>query len=189
MCWIWQPASYRITVYDKAGKPIPEGWGIDGEGRVTTNPTSVLKGGALMPLGGIDLMRGYKGYGLALLVDIFSGVLSGSAFAGDVGHPASEGKFANVGHFFMAVRIDAFRPVEEFKQDMDALIQQMKDSPKAMGQERIFIHGEKEFERAERFAVEGVPLLSAVVESLKEAGRQVGIDWNLPLLGERETAE
>ncbi len=52
----------RVTVYDKAGKNIPEGWGIDRAGKVTTDPSLVLQGGALMPLGGTDLMRGYKGY-------------------------------------------------------------------------------------------------------------------------------
>jgi L-2-hydroxycarboxylate dehydrogenase (NAD+) len=179
----------RITVYDKAGKPIPEGWGIDSEGRVTTNPAAVLKGGALMPLGGIDIMRGYKGYGLGLLVDIFSGVLSGAGFGASVGAPASQGKFANVGHFFMAVNIAAFRPVEGFKQDMDALISELKNSPKAAGQERIYIHGEKEFERAERTIIEGVPLLIPVVQSLKDAGSQIGVDFDLSVLGEIEEDE
>ena len=71
----------RITVYQKSGRQIPEGWGVDKEGGVTTDPNQVLDGGALMPLGGIDTMRGYKGYGLAMLVDIFCGVLSGAATA------------------------------------------------------------------------------------------------------------
>ncbi|HVP20794.1 MAG TPA: Ldh family oxidoreductase [Anaerolineaceae bacterium] len=179
----------RITVYEKAGKPIPEGWGIDNEGRVTTNPTSVLKGGALMPLGGIDIMRGYKGYGLGLLVDIFSGVLSGSATGADVGHPSSEGRFANVGHFFAAIRPDIFRPLDEFKSDMDYLINQLKNSPKAVGKDRIFIHGEKEFELAEHNARVGIPLLVPVVNSLKEAGLQVGVEFNLPVQGEVDEEE
>ena len=179
----------RVTVYDKAGKPIPAGWGIDKEGAVTTNPSDVLKGGALMPLGGIDLMRGYKGYGLGLLVDIFSGVLSGAAFAANVAHPSSGGQFANVGHFFAAIRIDAFRPLAEFKQDMDAIIHQLKDSPKAVGQERIYIHGEKEFERAEHNRQAGVPLLEPVVKGLRESGKQIGVEFDLPLLGEKEEEE
>ena len=179
----------RITVYDKAAKPIPAGWGIDKDGTVTTNPSEVLKGGALMPLGGIDLMRGYKGYGLGLLVDIFSGVLSVSAFAGDVGHPSSEGKFANVGHFFGAIRIDAFRPLAEFKRDMDGIIQQLKESPKAVGQDRIYIHGEKEFERAEHNRKAGVPLLEPVVKSLQEAGKQVGVEFDLAVVGYKDEEE
>ena len=78
-----------------------EGWGIDDQGTVTTNPSEVLHGGALMPLGGIDLMRGYKGYGLSLMVDIFSGVLSGSAFGTNV--DIKDGKhIARTGHFFAA---------------------------------------------------------------------------------------
>jgi L-2-hydroxycarboxylate dehydrogenase (NAD+) len=179
----------RVTVYDKAGKPIPEGWGIDSDGRVTTNPAAVLKGGALMPLGGIDLMRGYKGYGLGVMVDIFSGVLSGSAFLGEVGHPSSNNPAANVGHFFAAIRPDIFRPLDEFKADMDAMIHELKDSPKAAGQERIYIHGEKEFERAERYISEGVPLLVPVVNSLKEAGAQIGVEFDLAVLGEKEGEE
>ncbi len=172
----------RITVYDKAGKPIPEGWGIDHEGKVTTNPKEVLDGGALMPLGGIDLMRGYKGYGLAMLVDIFSGVLAGSAFGNEVAQP-SNNKPARVGHFFAAIRVDAFRPVEEFKQDMDRLIQMMKESPKAVDQERIYIHGEKEFEMTERRRSAGIPLLETVVESLKASGQTIGLPFDLESLG------
>lgn len=172
----------RITVYDKAGKPIPEGWGIDREGKITTNPKEVLDGGALMPLGGTDLMRGYKGYGLALLVDIFSGVLAGSAFGSDVAHP-SNGRSSDVGHFFAAMRIDAFRPLEEFKHDMDDLIHMMKDSPKAVGQERIYIHGEKEFEMSARRQAEGIPLLETVVDSLQTSGQIVGLPFDLEVLG------
>jgi L-2-hydroxycarboxylate dehydrogenase (NAD+) len=177
----------RVTVYEKAGKEIPAGWGVDRDGQVTTNPTSVLKGGALMPLGGIDLMRGYKGYGLAMLVDIFSGVLSGASFGKDVGHP-NEPRGADVGHFFAAIKIEAFRPLIEFKSDMDEIIRMMKEAPKAAGQERIYIHGEKEFERAERFEREGVPLLAEVVKGLVEGGEKAGVPWDLKAVGEMEVA-
>ena len=175
----------RVTVYQKAGKEIPMGWGIDHDGQVTSDPTAVLEGGALMPLGGIDIMRGYKGYGLALLVDIFSGVLSGAAFGGNVGHPG-QNLPANVGHFFAAIRIDSFRPIDDFKQSMDTLLEMMKNSPKAFGQERIYIHGEKEFELAEKNAREGIPLLITVVESLKESGHKIGVEFDLTSVGEKE---
>jgi LDH2 family malate/lactate/ureidoglycolate dehydrogenase len=138
-----------------------------------------------MPLGGIDLMRGYKGYGLALMVDIFSGVLSGSAFGSDV--DIKDGKhFARTGHFFAAIDINAFRPLEEFKQDMDGLINMLKGSPKAVGQERIYIHGEKEFENAERNYRQGVPLIAPVVEDLRKAGHETGVEFDLEVLGEIE---
>jgi L-2-hydroxycarboxylate dehydrogenase (NAD+) len=173
----------RITVYQKAGRLIPEGWGVDKDGIVTTDPNAVLKGGALMALGGTDIMRGYKGYGLALLVDIFSGILSGASFGKDVTHP-NQGKPADVGHFFAAIRINAFRPMEEFTRDMDALLDQLKDAPKAAGQERIYIHGEKEFELSDRNEREGVPLMSEVVEMLKKTGEQVNVPFDLEPIGE-----
>ncbi|HMN59748.1 MAG TPA: Ldh family oxidoreductase, partial [Anaerolinea sp.] len=172
----------RVTVYQKAVKNIPEGWGIDKDGQVTTDPTAVIKGGALMPLGGIDLMRGYKGYGLALLVDIFSGVLAGASTGPEVGHP-NQNVPADVGHYFAAIRIDAFRPVDEFKAHMDRLIQELKDAPKAVDQERIYIHGEKEFELAEKYEREGVPIMVEVVEALKASGKEAGVPFDLEPLG------
>jgi len=175
----------KITVYEKAGKEIPSGWGIDSTGAVTNDPTRVLKGGALMPLGGTDILSGYKGYGLSLLVDILCGVLSGASFGKAVGNPG-ENRGANVGHFFMAFRVDNFRPLEEFKADMDSLIRQLKDAPKAEGQDRIYIHGEKEFIKSEIYQHEGIPLLPEVVKSLVEAGKKVGLDFNLRSLGEVE---
>jgi LDH2 family malate/lactate/ureidoglycolate dehydrogenase len=174
----------RVTVYDKAGKQIPEGWGVDSNGNVTIEPQSVLKGGALMPLGGIDLMRGYKGYGLGMMVDIFSSILSGASFGSNVGKPGNNRPGSDIGHFFAAIRIDAFRPVDEFKHDMDGLIQMLKESPKAEGRDRIFIAGEKEFERADRYAVEGVPLMEEMVNSLKKAGEAVGMEFSLVPVGE-----
>jgi L-2-hydroxycarboxylate dehydrogenase (NAD+) len=175
----------RITVYQKAGKEIPLGWGTDKNGMVTSDPSAVLQGGALMPLGGIDLMRGYKGYGLALLVDIFSGVLSGAAYGANAGHPG-QGVAADIGHFFAAIKIEAFRSMADFTRDMDGLIRMVKDAPKAAGQERIYIHGEKEFERAELNAREGVPLLPEVVKMLEESGRQVGVPFDLSAIKETE---
>jgi LDH2 family malate/lactate/ureidoglycolate dehydrogenase len=173
----------KITVYDKAGESIPEGWGVDKTGAVTTSPSEVLKGGALLPLGGSDIMRGYKGYGLGLMVDIFSGVLSGAAFGPEVGAPGRDAP-ANVGHFFAAVNIAAFRDPQAFKADLDSLIHTLKEAPKAVGQERIYIHGEKEFELVERNSREGVPLLVEVVKGLREAGEQVGVPFDLQAVAE-----
>lgn len=176
----------RITVYQKARKNIPEGWAVDKDGAVTTDPSAVINGGALMPLGGVDVMRGYKGYGLAMLVDIFSGVLSGASTLGHVGHPG-ENVPADVGHFFQVVRIDALRPVEEFKQHMDAMIQELKNAPKAAGQARIYIPGEKEYELAEKNEREGVPLMVEVVDMLVKAGEEIGVPFDLESLGQIES--
>ena len=168
----------RITVYQKNGKPIPAGWGIDASGQVTEDPAAVKNGGALMPLGGPEILRGYKGYGLSLMVDIFSGVLSGAAFGENVNNTASETP-SNIGHFFAAIRIDSFRNPGEFKTDMDTLLNQLRQSPKAAGEERIYIHGEKEFENADRAQITGVPLSEATVKVLSETGIQDGVVFDL----------
>lgn len=178
----------RVTVYSKSEENIPIGWGMDKDGNLTESPDTVLDGGALLPLGGSDIMRGYKGYGLALLVDILSGVLSGGAFSTGVGHPSNPGQ-ADVGHFFMALKIDLFRPIEEFKTGMDELIQRIKGAPKVPGCDRIYIHGEKEFNHAERCAAKGVPVIAPVVDALKEAGQQVGVPFDLTPLGEEGVGE
>ncbi len=168
----------RITVYDKSGQPIPKGWGVNAKGEITDQPSEVLSGGALLPLGGPAEMRGYKGYGLALLVDLLSGVLSGASFGTGVGHP-SRVYNADVGHFFAAIKVENFRPLAEFKADMDTYIRELKAAPKIPGEDRIYIHGEKEFENAEKFEKHGVPLLTEIVDSLIEAGESVGVPFDL----------
>jgi LDH2 family malate/lactate/ureidoglycolate dehydrogenase len=84
------------------------------------------------------------------------------------------------------MRLDAFRDPDEFKQDMDALFQQLKSAEKATGQDRIYIHGEKEFELSEKYKKEGIPLLEDVVKSLQAAGEAVGVPFDLDALGEKD---
>ena len=174
----------RIKVYEKKGQKLPLGWGVDDEGNITDDPTKVKSGGpgALLPLGGSDIMRGYKGYGLALLVDILCGALSGAGTLLDVGFP-HEPKESNVGHFFMAIKIDAFRPVIDFGKQIDYMIETLKNSPKAAGQEHIYIAGEKEFEKADYNRKHGVPLLTKVVEEIKENGKRVGVPFDIEPIG------
>lgn len=173
----------RINVYSKAQEEIPDGWGVDREGQVSRDPNAVINGGALLPLGGSDLMRGYKGYGLSLLVDLLSGVLSGAAFADQVGKPNDSSPGTNVGHFFAAIKIEALRDLVGFKTDMDEIIRLLKDAPKVEGQERIYIHGEKEFERADLCRKQGIPLMETVVAFLKEAGDAVDVPFDPQPIG------
>jgi len=167
-----------VSLHQKMGKEIPSGWAVDKSGQSTTDPAAVLNGGGLLPLGGNELMRGYKGYGLMLLVDILSGVLSGGAFGLDVGDPGKRER-ANVGHFFGALKINAFRSPADFTADMDRLIQQLKTTALAPGEERIYIHGEKEFELAERRKQEGIPLHISVIRSLEDIGDRIGVKFDL----------
>ncbi len=77
----------------------------------------------------------------------------------------------------MTIDPAAFRPLDEFKRDMDRLARELKDSPKAEGQARIYVHGEKSFARMERFRKEGIPMEAKVVESLKKIGLELGVSW------------
>jgi LDH2 family malate/lactate/ureidoglycolate dehydrogenase len=118
---------------------------------------------------------------LALVVDILCGVLSGGLFGSAVGH---SDRPAGVGHFFAALRVDAFRDPLSFAADMQALLDELRNAPKEVGQERIYIHGEKEFEMAERYQVEGVPLLESTVQALCQAAESVGLRFDLPPLAD-----
>ena len=170
----------KIKVYEKKGEKIPMGWGMDDDGNVTDDPKKVQSGGpgALLPLGSTDILRSYKGYGLALLVDILCGALSGASTLTDVGFP-HEPRESNVGHFFMAIKIDAFRPVIDFKKQIDYMIELLKDSPKAADQDKIYIAGEKEYLAAEENKIRGVPILDKVVEELKVNGADIGAPFDI----------
>ena len=174
----------KIEVYARLEKPIPTNWATDEKGAATDSPARVLQnianrsGGGLLPLGGaLEESGGHKGYGLALTVEIFSALLSGALYANRVYPKTPDGKPlpSGIGHFFGAMRIDAFRPKDEFKRDMDDLIHRLKNAPKAEGATRIYIHGEKEFEEAERLAKLGVPLIPKVADELRGIAKQLGI--------------
>lgn len=174
----------KLEVYERLGKRIPPGWATDEKGQLTTDASLVLrnimerKKGGLLPLGGMgEEMGGHKGYGLALAVDIFSAMLSGAACSAltdptdDAGGPLA----SNLGHFFGAIRIDGFRPLSEFKAGMDDLIRRLRDSSKMEGANRIYIHGEKEFETEERRKREGIPLNRKVASDLQTVAKELGL--------------
>ena len=178
----------KLEVYNRLEKPIPLGWATDETGTPTTDAGRVLEnfkqriGGGLLPLGGAgELLRGYKGYGLALWVDVFCAVLSGAAYADLVYPKAPDGKPlpSKIGHFFGAWRVDGFRPVDEFKAAMDDLQRRLKNAPKAGDQTRIYIHGEKEYEEAERLSREGITLNPKVAADLRAIGEEMGVKYDL----------
>ncbi|MGM0366326.1 MAG: Ldh family oxidoreductase [Actinomycetota bacterium] len=169
----------KVKVYEKKGEKIPLGWGIDDDGNLTDDPKNVQSGGpgAVTPLGASDIMRSYKGYGLAIMVDILCGALSGGSNLTDIGFP-HEPRESDVSHFFMAVDIEAFRPLVDFKKQIDKLVGDLKASPKAKGKDRIYVAGEKEFENEDYNRKHGIPLLVNVVKDLKQNGRKVGVPFN-----------
>jgi len=165
----------KLEIADRLNEPLPAGWAVDKHGLPAQDARRTLEdlrsnaGGGLLPLGGEgETHAGYKGYGLALWVEVFSALLSGAAFATLTYPKTPQGRPlpANLGHFFGAYRVDAFRPVDEFRAAMDQLQEMLKNAPKAAGEERIYIHGEKEYEALEHNLREGVPLNPLVAADL-----------------------
>jgi len=178
----------KLEVYSRLEKPLPMGWATDESGTPTSDAQRVLEnfkqraGGGLLPLGGAgELLGGHKGYGLALMVDVLCAVLSGAAYANMVYPKDAQDKPlpSAIGHFFGAWRVDAFRPAEEFKAAMDDLQQRLKGAPKAEGQSRIYIHGEKEYEEADRRSRDGIPLNPKVAADLRAIGEELGVRYDL----------
>jgi L-2-hydroxycarboxylate dehydrogenase (NAD+) len=178
----------KLEVYHRQEKPMPPGWATDERGIPTTDAGRVLgnfvqrAGGGLLPLGGAgEELSGYKGYGLGMLVEILSAVLPGAAYLTSVYPKDAEGSPlpANLGHFFGAWRLDAFRPAAQFKADMDDLIRRLKGGRLAEGAERIYIHGEKEFEEADRRARQGISLGAKVEASLRQVAQDLGVAYSL----------
>jgi L-2-hydroxycarboxylate dehydrogenase (NAD+) len=178
----------KLEVYQRAEKQLPLGWATDERGVPTADAGRVLDnftrraGGGLLPLGGAgEEFSGYKGYGIGLVVEILSAVLPGAGYLTSVYPRDAAGKPlpANLGHFFGAWRIDAFRPPAEFKAGMDDLIRRLKGGRLAEGATRIYVHGEKEFEEADRRAAQGIPLGAKVEASLKQIAADLGITYDL----------
>jgi LDH2 family malate/lactate/ureidoglycolate dehydrogenase len=172
----------KLEILQRKGQGIPEGWAQDADGRPTTDANAVRNGGALLPLGTDREHGSHKGYGLGAIVDIFSGVLSGAnygpwvpPFATAGFMEANEGVGQGTGHFFGAMRIDAFRPADEFKAHMDTWIQRFRQAKAVPGQ-RVLIPGDPErMMEAERLA-NGIPLVEPVRKSLDELGERFGIN-------------
>jgi LDH2 family malate/lactate/ureidoglycolate dehydrogenase len=178
----------KLEVYHRLEKAMPPGWATDEKGVPTTDAGRVLDnfarraGGGLLPLGGAgEELSGYKGYGIGMLVEILSAVLPGAAYLTSVYPKSAEGKPlpANLGHFFGAWRLDAFRPPAEFKRDMDDLIRRLKGGRLAEGAARIYVHGEKEFEEAARRSAQGIPLGAKVEASLRQVAEELGLLYEL----------
>ena len=177
----------KLELAERLEKPIDTGWAIDQFGRISNDAHKVMEGvrhrigGGLLPLGGVsEILGGHKGYGLALWVDIFTGILAGAAYSTmadvwDPAHPTS----SNVGHFFGAWRIDAFRPIEEFKAAMDDLQRRLEQAPKVDGQERIYIHGQKELENTQRNQREGIPFPAHILADLRALAHDLHVEYDL----------
>jgi LDH2 family malate/lactate/ureidoglycolate dehydrogenase len=138
--------------------------------------TRIMSRGWLLPLGSTPEAASYKGYDLAMVVDILSGVLSGVGSSLHVEYIKHE-----VGHFFGALRIDGFRPVDEFKAMIDGMLQAFRNAPTVEGAERVLIAGQREFETRDERLAHGIPLHASVVGLLRRLAEEVSLAMPEPL--------
>lgn len=176
-------ANGKLEILQRKELPAPPGWIQDAQGSSSLNPHELKNGGALLPLGG-DVEHGsHKGYCLGSIVDILSGVLSGANYGPWVPPFVSFLPLApdpvgtGIGHFFGAMRVDAFRPADEFKEHMDCWIGRFRDAATVNGQEKVLIPGDPEREMEGRRLVEGIPLLPPVVKDLQQLAEKLKVEF------------
>ena len=160
----------KVKLAAQKGESIPVGWMIDRKGQPLTDPKRAAEG-FLLPIGG------YKGYGLNVVIGMLAGVLNGAAFGRNVVNFNKD--FAtrnNSGHMILAVRVDNFQPVDAFKQEMDRVIREIRESERMENVDRIWLPGEMEHHRIRERLEHGIPLAPAVVDQL----RQLAVELKLP---------
>jgi LDH2 family malate/lactate/ureidoglycolate dehydrogenase len=175
----------KVEVYQREEKKLPPGWAVGTNGLCTDDPAKLLddmlfkRGGGLLPLGGEgEEMGGYKGYGLAVLVDIMTALCSGGTFGGSVMDSGITS--ARVCHFFMAAKIDIFRKPEEFKKDISLMLDELRSLKPAEGAGRVYYAGLKEQEAEALCIQKGVPLTDGVWETLKNTAKE--LDIRIPVI-------
>ena len=174
-------ANGKLEILQRKNADTPSGWVQDKDGQPSTDANILKKQGALLPLGSDREHGSHKGYALGSIVDIFSAVLSGASygpwappFPAYVPMPENmPGK--GLGHFFGAMRIDAFRPAEEFKEHMDNWIQRFRSAKPAEGFDKVLIPGDPEREAEQKRKSEGIPVVASVAEDLQLVAKKFGL--------------
>ncbi|KAK1449562.1 malate/L-lactate dehydrogenase [Colletotrichum melonis] len=154
-------AKGKIRKAVRRGEKIPLGWAYDKDGKPTEDANEALNG-SMAPIGGP------KGSGIAILMDIMSGVLSGAAFGGEVGDQYKEARPQNVGHCFIAIKPDIFMSLEQFRARMDTLVQRVHGVTPADGFKEVLFPGEPEYRLAEERKVQGLPFADAEKKMFEE---------------------
>jgi LDH2 family malate/lactate/ureidoglycolate dehydrogenase len=161
----------HIIMAARRGEPIPEGWALDLEGRPTTDPEAAL-------LGSVLPIAGYKGYGMALMLEILTGVLAGGPFGADVGRFAGGDPLrpVDMSHLVVALRVRSFMDVAEFRARVARLLQQVKASSRPDAPEGVLVPGERSWRSRERRLREGIPLEEATVAVLRKVACELDLD-------------
>ncbi|KAK7982131.1 malate/L-lactate dehydrogenase [Apiospora saccharicola] len=172
----------KIYKAKRRGEKIPMDWALDAEGRPTDDPAAALEG-VMLPMGGP------KGSALSIMMDVFSGVFSGSAFAGHVANPYDPSRPADAGHFVVAIKPDLFLPLADFRERMRYLYDRVvHESEPAAGVDRVYFPGEIEQRTEHERRRSGIPYVEAEVTALDEEARRVGAEpiRLMPVEGTRE---
>ncbi len=173
----------KFEVLARAEKPAAPGWAVDQAGTSATDPGTVLQGLnqdtiALLPLGGFgEILGGHKGYGLATIVEILCASLQSGAFLqGLLGlSPQGQKQPFKVGHFFMAMNIENFVALEEFKHTTGQILRELRASRKAPGCPRIYTAGEKEYETEQHVRAHGVPAVPNLQKEIRFIQQELGL--------------
>lgn len=179
-------ANGKLEILQRKGSDAPAGWIQKKNGAPTTDPHALKDGGALLPLGSDREHGSHKGYCLGAWVDIFSAVLSGANYGPWVPPfvsflaPPADPVGTGIGHFFGALRVDAFRPAQEFKEHMDNWITRFRSAKPVDGEERVLIPGDPERQIEQERIKRGIPINKNVVEDLKALGVRLGIALTNP---------
>lgn len=158
----------KIRVANARDEDIPLGWALNKFGEQTTDPKEALDGGAILPIGD------YKGYGITLMIEILTGVLTGSGFCYQNAAVEEDGKRRN-GHLFIVLDIKKFMKVPEFKQRIDVLIDMVKSSPKIDESQEILLPGELEWKRKSSLEKGTVKISQEIYDSLQELSKQYNV--------------
>jgi LDH2 family malate/lactate/ureidoglycolate dehydrogenase len=159
----------KIYLAKQKGLPIPEGWAIDAEGVPTTDAAAAIDG-IILP------MAGHKGYAIAVMMDMLSGVLTGSAFGSEVFGPYQTDHKSGAGQLMIALDIAAFQPLVEFNARMEKMIAELKAAPLAQGHDEIFYPGEIEARNEAKNRRDGLLLPDDTLADLAKVGRETGVD-------------
>jgi len=171
----------KIEVLDREEAETPSGWAIDAENKPYTDTKKLLVDlikmkAALLPIGGADEISGsHKGYGLSVMVEILSAALQNGSFLMNL-HGTGDGKPApyKLGHFFLAMNIDFFVDLPDFKRTTGDILRQIQASQKAPGKERIYVAGEKEYEQEKLVRQQGIPVIPNLQKDIETMQRELG---------------
>lgn len=169
----------KLEMYNKMDKPLPEGWALDKDGKDSTDAPDVLKnivaknGGGIMPLGGSKEQSGsHKGYGWGMVCEFFCSILS----QGLTSNKVNQGTKSGTCHSFMAINPAFFGKPEDIKAHFSTFLKELRESPKAEGQPRIYTHGEKEVAATKDRKENGIPVNENTVVEMIDFAKFVGID-------------